>query len=309
MLAIVPTFRPDPTELTDLVATLLRQDVPVLLVDDGSPCTSDEALRSAHAAGAAVLRHPANEGIARGLNDGLRAATQAGARWLLTVDQDSDVCGDYIERLMAAADRASEALGSQRVGAVAAGSIADASGGLSYPVRMVGATLTTPEVIQTGTLWDVQAMTAVGGFDETLGIDAVDAAACLRLRQTGRSIVLAEGLTVHHRLGDGRQVRVLGRSVLSSGHHAQRRTTMVRNRLRLFPAEFAQDPVHALRTIRRVAVNTVLAVTIEDDRWAKAKASARGLIPSREEWPVRALPAKPVNAPEPAKLDQIAFGE
>ena len=305
----MPTYRPDPTELTDLVSALLRQDVPVLVVDDGSPCTSDDALRSVHEAGAAVVRHPANAGIARGLNDGLRAAAQAGARWLLTVDQDSDVCGDYVVRLTAAADRASEALGPHRVGAVAAGSIADASGGLSYPVRRVGAILTTPEVIQTGTLWDVQAMTALGGFDETLGIDAVDAAACLRLRQTGRSIVLAEGLSVKHRIGAGRQVRVLGRSVLSSGHQAHRRTTMVRNRLRLFPAEFAQDPVHALRTIRRVAVNTVLAVTIEEDRWAKAKASARGLIPTRGDWPMRALPTKPVNAPDSPRLDPIAFGE
>ena len=57
---------------------------------------------------------------------------------------------------------------------------------------------------------------------------------------------------------------------------------MVRNRLRLFPAEFAQSPVHALRTLRRVAVNTALAVTIEDDRWAKAKSSARGVFPARQ---------------------------
>ena len=75
---------------------------------------------------------------------------------------------------------------------------------------------------------------------------------------------------------------MLGRDVLSSGHSPERRTTMVRNRLRLFPAEFAQSPTHALRTMRRVAVNTALAVTVEDDRWAKAKASARGLLPRRK---------------------------
>ena len=54
---------------------------------------------------------------------------------------------------------------------------------------------------------------------------------------------------------------------------------MVRNRLRLAPAEFAQSPKHALRTLRRVAVNTLLAITVEDDRWAKAKGSARGILP------------------------------
>ena len=63
---------------------------------------------------------------------------------------------------------------------------------------------------------------------------------------------------------------------------AERRTSIVRNRLRLAPEEFAQSPVHALRTLRRVAVGTALAVTVEEDRWAKAKASARGLLPSRQ---------------------------
>ena len=229
-----------------------------------------------------MVRHRSNTGIARSLNDGLRAAVDADATWLLTVDQDSEIPEDYVERLVLAAGFAADALGIEHVGAVAAGSIDDASGELSYPVSFDGDVLITQEVIQTGTLWDVQAMTAVGGFDESLGIDAVDAAACLRLRQTGRRIVLASELAVGHRVGAGHQVTLLGRSVLASGHSPHRRTTIVRNRLRLFPAEFALDPVHALRTLRRVAVNTALAVTIEDDRWAKARASAQGLLPARK---------------------------
>ncbi len=282
VLAVVPTYRPDADELVSLVTTLVRQSVPVLVVDDGSPCTFDPALEAARDAGARVVRHRSNTGIARSLNDGLRAAVDADATWLLTVDQDSEIPEDYVERLVLAAGFAADALGIEHVGAVAAGSIDDASGELSYPVSFDGDVLITPEVIQTGTLWDVQAMTAVGGFDESLGIDAVDAAACLRLRQTGRRIVLATDVAIRHRVGVGHQVMVLGRSVLSSGHSPHRRTTIVRNRLRLFPAEFALDPVHALRTLRRVAVNTALAVTIEDDRWAKARASAQGLLPARK---------------------------
>ena len=282
VLAVVPTYRPDADELFSLVTTLVRQSVPVLVVDDGSPCTFDPALDAARDAGARVVRHRSNIGIARSLNDGLRAAVDADATWLLTVDQDSEIPEDYVERLVLAAGFAADALGIEHVGAVAAGSIDDASGELSYPVTFDGDVLITPEVIQTGTLWDVQAMTAVGGFDESLGIDAVDAAACLRLRQTGRRIVLATDVAIRHRVGVGHQVMVLGRSVLSSGHSPHRRTTIVRNRLRLFPAEFALDPVHALRTLRRVAVNTALAVTIEDDRWAKARASAQGLLPARK---------------------------
>ena len=48
---------------------------------------------------------------------------------------------------------------------------------------------------------------------------------------------------------------------------------------RFAPEEFRESPAHALRTIRRVAMGTALAVTVEEDRWAKAKASIRGLLP------------------------------
>ena len=280
--AVVPVYRPDAGTLLPLLAALRDMKVPTLVADDASPCTADPVLRDASGAGAVVVRHDRNAGIARSLNDGLALASTAGAQWLLTVDQDSALPPGYLDALLATAAQAADVLGRDSVGAVGAGGIADASGALGYPVALVAGLPTTQEVIQTGTIWDVAAMQAAGGFDERLRIDAVDAAACLALRQQGRVIVLAAGLEIEHRIGEGQQVGLLGRDVLASGHDPSRRTSMVRNRLRLFPAEFRQDPVHALRTVRRVAVNTALAVTVEDDRWAKAKASARGVLPERE---------------------------
>jgi rhamnosyltransferase len=125
----------------------------------------------------------------------------------------------------------------------------------------------------------VAALTAIGGFDESLGIDAVDAAACLRLRERGFIVALAPGVRLEHRVGSARQVTLLGRTVLATGHSPQRRTTMVRNRLRLAPAEFRQSPKHAVRTLRRVGVNAVLGATVEENRWAKTKGTIRGLWP------------------------------
>lgn len=276
---VIPTFHPSPEEFTALVRSLLRQGLSVTVADDASPCTADPLFREIAALGVTVVRHRRHAGIARSLNDGLSAAGDGGARWLLTVDQDSWLPPDYVARIVAAADTAEAALGASAVGAVAAGTIDDASGALGYPVIDDHGTPTTHEVIQTGTLWAVDALLSLGGFDETLGIDAVDAAACLRLRAAGLHVVIAPGVEISHRIGAGQQVRVLGRDVLASGHSPERRTTMVRNRLRLFPAEFAQSPTHALRTLRRVAMNTALAVTVEDDRWAKAKGAARGLLP------------------------------
>ena len=282
-MAVIPSYRPDPAALHALVGTLQAASLPVLVADDASPCTFDRTLDEAAAHGAELVRHSGNAGIARSLNAGLSFAREVGATWLLTVDQDSVLAADYVARLRAGADEAVTRIGQHAVGAVAAGSIDDASGRLGYPSREVSGLLVTEEVIQTGTLWSVAAMDAIGGFDERLGIDAVDAAACVRLRAAGRHVVLVLGLSVGHRVGDGRQVSLLGRTVMASGHGPERRTTIVRNRLRLAPEEFRQSPLHAFRTLRRLAVSTLLAVTVEDDRWAKAKASARGALPVRRD--------------------------
>jgi rhamnosyltransferase len=273
VVAVVPTFRPESGELNSLVASLKTQGIKFLVTDDASPCTSDLALRAVESLGVDVVRHRHNRGIARGLNDGLAFAIARGADWLLTVDQDSSLPPGYVAALLAAA--------TDRVGVIGAEIISDASGDVRYPTTQSDGHLTTEEVFQTGSLWSVAALTAIGGFDESLGIDAVDAAACLRLRERGFIVALTPGVRLEHRVGAARQVTLLGRTVLATGHSPERRTTMVRNRLRLAPAEFRQSPKHAFRTLRRVGVNAVLGATVEENRWAKTKGTIKGLWPRR----------------------------
>ena len=251
----------------------------VWIVDDASPCTADRILRQASEE-VQVRRFDHNAGIARSLNVGLQCAIEQGLPWLLTVDQDTNLGPDHVARLVAAADLWHEE-GAAPVGVIGPEILRDRDGDLAYPTTEDGPLLRTAEVFQSGALWSVSALTQIGGFDETLGIDAVDAAACLALRRGGYAVLLVPGLTIQHGYGNGHAVRILGRTVRATGHSPQRRTTMVRNRLRLAPAEFRESPMQGLRSLRRLAVNTALAVTVEEDRWAKAKASLRGLWPER----------------------------
>ena len=280
VIAVIPTYRPESDDLVSLVISVAPQVTAVVVTDDASPCTADPVLREVSSL-ATVIRHRHNAGIARGLNEGLAVAREQGAAWLLTVDQDSTMPTGYVDALLTAAEAAEAVLGRNSVGVVGAGGLDDASGDVGYPVTMIDDIATTEEVFQTGSLWSVRAFDEIGGFDEDLGIDGVDAAACLALRAIDLHVVLAPDARIGYRYGSGRQVRILGRDVVSTGHSPARRESMVRNRLRLLPAEFAQSPRHAFRTIRRVSVNTLLGVTIEDDKWENAKGSARGLLPKR----------------------------
>lgn len=275
--AVIPSFRPDATTVQTLVDALRAQGVPVVVSDDGSPATFDTALRQIAASGVPVIRHRSNLGIARGLNEGIRVAREQGAEWLLTMDQDSSTTPHLV------ADLLTTAKSDLRIGVVGVETIGDAGGDVGYPIRDIGGLLVTEEVFQSGSLWSIAALDEIGGFDESLGIDGVDAAACLRLRERGRVVAVAPGTRIGHRYGEGRQVSLLGRTVVSTGHSPARRESIVRNRLALAPAEFRQSPRHALRTLRRVAVNTMLGATIEQDRWENTKGSIRGLLPKRNQ--------------------------
>ena len=248
----------------------------IVVSDDASPATFDRILQECSAP---VYRHHANQGIARSLNVGLRFAEDSGAAWLLTIDQDSRLAEGFVDALLAAARFAAHA--GLQVGAIAAETVVVGQTRLEYPQRTESGVVTTTEVFQSGTLWHVDALRGIGGFDESLGIDAVDTAACLGLRERGYRIVLAPGVVLEHAFGEGRPVRLLGRTVMATGHSPSRRTTMVRNRLRLLPRELRADPAQALRSSRRLMMNTALSLTVEKDRWAHAKASIRGLWPRR----------------------------
>ena len=255
-MSVVPTFRP-PEQLFALV-DVLRLHGPVIVSDDASPCTFDALLaRVAGVDGVTVLRHSINVGIGRGLNDGLRSAHDLHAQWLLTVDHDSVISTDYVHDLLRTANEILDS--GVALGVVGAESVLEESGPMTYPSKLLGSITVTEEVIQSGSLWSVDAMTSVNGFYEGLGNDAVDAAACLGLRERGYLVALAPGLSFHHRIGSATQHRLLGRNVIVTHHSKVRKRAMLKNRLQLFPREARQSRRHAFRSIRRVLVNQTMS--------------------------------------------------
>ena len=259
VVSVVPTYRPDANvqSLTETLSNVSK----VLVTDDGSPCTSDQRLSSIAAIpGVRMLRHHVNKGIGRGLNDGLAFAQECGAEWMLTVDQDSRLPHGYIEHLVGVADDVLSA--GVRVGVMGALHVDDASGDFTYPTEPSHDALQpypeTEELISSGSLWNIAALVSIGGFDSTLGMDAVDSAACLSLREAGYRVIALPGITFEHRIGAGERTQILGRSFLRTGHSRQRRQRILTNRLRLFPREWQQSPRHAIRTVRRAGVNMIL---------------------------------------------------
>ena len=278
VVSVIPTFCPDASLLP--LAKNLSIHGPLVVSDDASPCSADPLLLEVSSLPhVTTIRHRHNVGIARGLNDGLRSALEHESRWLLTVDQDSLVSDTYVADVLTYANQVR--MDSLSIGVVGAGQVRDGTADIRYPLTSMGSLDTTPEVIQTGSLWNVDALASIGGFDEALGIDAVDAAACVRLRAAGHVIAVAGNLEVAHRIGSSRSLRLLRRDIMITGHSPERRSTMLQNRLLLFPEEFKQSPRHALRTIRRVAINQAVGLVTERNRFSNARGTLRGLVPRK----------------------------
>lgn len=277
--AVIPVLRP----LDDLLRTaraLSGQVSTVVVVDDGSPCTSDVVLRTcARLPRVRVVRHPTNRGIAAALNTGLSSLgvwRDAPLRAVLTVDQDSVLAPHHVDDLISACREAERA--GAAVGAVAPGRVRVGQAWMTYRSRSLApGVATVDEALQSGALWMVDALRLVGGFQEDLVIDGVDTEMCLRLQEAGRVIVVADDLEMVHTLGRAETVRLLGRDVVSTRHRPFRRYYMARNRLRLLPRHSHVSPTGAAVAVRRVLVNAGLGLARDGRPGADLSAGLAGV--------------------------------
>ena len=111
--AVIPTYNNAGT-VADVVRGVLRQGLPVFVVDDGSDDGTAEKLEGLDIQ---VLRHPRNLGKGRALRTGLEAARKAGFRFALTIDADGQHDPADIPALVAAAGERTLVVGSRNIAA------------------------------------------------------------------------------------------------------------------------------------------------------------------------------------------------
>jgi rhamnosyltransferase len=266
---VIPTLNPEYEALSSLAELVLSAGLPVAVIDDGSQ--GAETVRSTLPAGVHWISLGERRGQAAALNAGLRWAVSIGARSVITLDQDTHATSEYLASLVDYWD--SLMARGRAVGAVGP----DHLGPFAHHPRDAGGMAVVDEVAQSGALFSTEALVRIGGFDESLAVDGVDADACLRLAAAGLPTVVMPA-TLDHAIGSGRTVSVGDRAILISDHSPRRRRTITRNRLRLLGRYGGHHPRWAALTLRRLAVGSALAVTAEADRGAKARAVAGGLV-------------------------------
>jgi hypothetical protein len=105
-IVVIPCYE-GARSVGDVVRGARASGLPVVVVDDGS---TDGSGAAAEAAGATVLRHPANRGKGAALASGFAYAKKLGADAVLTMDADGQHDPGEIGKLVAAHDREPRAL-------------------------------------------------------------------------------------------------------------------------------------------------------------------------------------------------------
>jgi rhamnosyltransferase len=263
VVAVVPAYEPGPG-LLELVDALAPQVAEVIVVDDGSP-NGTQTIDAAAERGARLLRHGTNKGIAAALNSGIRAALdQDDILAVLTVDQDSRIPAGFVAALVDGWERAEH--DGVRVGLVAPEHVS------GLPDQRTG----RPPV-QAGLLLPVATLRRVGDFDERLFIDGVDDDYALRCLDAGLALVVAEGVTLGHRLGDTHEVTLAGRTVTLTRSAPFRYYYLTRNRIRLVGRHARRHPAWAAGQVVGAVGHLGLVVAFDPERGSRAREAWHGI--------------------------------
>ena len=141
-----------------------------------------------------VIGTGTNVGIATALNELTKEAEKDNIEWILTLDQDSDVCDGMVEVLAS--------FRNEKDVAIICPAIED--------IRRKNETLAVAQntiddvefCITSGSFMNIQKTLEIGGFDEWLFIGLVDNEICYRIKLNGYRIIRNNVMILNHELGN-----------------------------------------------------------------------------------------------------------
>lgn len=246
--AVLVTYNPDMAALSDTINAVAGQVANLYIVDNASSNYSSDwlstlggqALTKLH-----FLRQEVNLGLGTAHNIGIKHAKEDGAKFVLLLDQDSQVGEDMVAQLRSAY----QALNANgiRIAALGPRYRDPELGTLSRFVRVGllrlvhhgcerdAGVVDTDFLVSSGSLLPVAALDTVGLMDENLFIDHVDTEWCFRAKSRGLKIFGVCGAVMTHALGEKRmEVTWLFRRRLVPFHKPFRYYYMFRNSVLLY---------------------------------------------------------------------------
>lgn len=266
--AVIVTYHPAPAFAGNL-QKIAGQVGQVIVVDNGS-FEAEAQLDQLRNERVKVILNPRNLGLAPSLNLGVELAMQDGFDWICTFDQDSRVCDEFFRKMLQAYEKAGDR---DRIALIAPHYI-DLETGCAVKLRKdrsgnVLAAMTSGSLIPAG------AIRAMGHFDESLYIDAVDKEFCLRIRSHGMLILESEAVLAHS-LGKTTYHRALGLKFGTTNHSVERRYYIFGNAFQVM-MRYRNDLEWMWQECRWMLLDAIKIALAEEEKWKKFRAIAAGI--------------------------------
>jgi rhamnosyltransferase len=194
-----------------------------------------------------------NKGVAYALNRAAEAAVQGGYRFLLTMDDDSQVPAKMLDTMLEFITNHP----ADQIGIV---------GSQSIPERVSESVSSVWFTITSGSFLNLEAYVACGPFMDSLFIDWVDHEYCFRLIRNGFKIFEINYLALGHRLGHEKQAHLFGHLIRRwPSHSAVRMYYKVRNSLFVLRQYRQTLPVSITRFFYRAMLTDLITILLFED--------------------------------------------
>lgn len=248
------------SNLREKVAKLRNYVECVFIVDNGSKEEYKEVLYQIEEAQYAKIEYnEKNMGIAYALNQGVDYAYEHGYRLLLTLDQDSELDGDNIEKL---ANAINESEGVISVGPF-------------YDGKLHTEDIDVRYLITSGNIILVDKVKELGGYDNKMFIDCVDIDFSFMLLSHGMAMKKVKNTVMIHKIGELEYT--FNHRIAYLGHAPIRYFYKYRNNVYIYKKYFQKLPLDCLKLFMSLLIEFGKLLLIENNKKLKLKFAFLGI--------------------------------
>lgn len=269
VLVLVITYNPD----LDVLDKFDLQGFNYLIVDNSDNTAFDLASHTQSNTNIHYIKNPSNLGIAKALNIGADYALSNGYKWLLTMDQDSQLKLENLKQMLQFIEHYSDvnklAILSPRhvmqddLQVKVNNEMAEYSHGI--------------KTMTSGNLLNLSVWQKINGFNSELFIDMVDIDYYCRAIIARYQVLTLNHIYMSHQLGNLRTVNLLGKKLRILNHNYIRKYYQVRNSLTVYFKYRRQIPELGSLTHRFIIIDLLVSLFFESDRFRKFRFMLLGI--------------------------------
>jgi len=263
--AVIVSYNCDDV-IRENVKALERQVEQIIIVDNASSKASKDILFSIIGKGEMpIIYNAENNGIGCALNQGLEYAMKNNFRLLLTMDQDTVLCDDAVQKMIDVLNL-------------------DTSIVSVGPIYQTGQDVTNkPQykkvayLITSGNLTSVDSAVGVGGYNEKMFIDSIDFDFSLTMQTKGHSIAKANQAYMKHKIGEKEKAKFLFFQFEIFTHSSLRHYYIYRNHMYIMKKYFFKYPVFCCKKQVIMLLYTLQVLFIQSHKKEKLSMMYRGI--------------------------------